>query len=366
MTKLKSVFSVFLFCIFLSIPSFVFADSPKVYVRIESYDKTLASGEVSAESFSEAVQKIGKESSIPIIISQSKNKKLIYSVNNINNNFFSQNDSWLGFVIRNGKVIAQKDFLNTKLNSSDEVVLYYGDSTKTKVIPYLKEEKAMDKVTLYAVNNYVSWSTVDGKIFSNNVSEGIQNVRVHLKNSKGTEQIVFTDMTGKALFNIEKADWYSYYADGYNSIDLPSVVKTSERETILGLKNDEALTRGEFASLIIGKKQKSVINSNVTFDDIVSHKYEWEIKEAVSQGILSGYSDKIFEPDKNISVLEAACVISRFLPDETSFTKTENIPSWAQKGIYTAKKNGILDGINDKLTSPLSSAAFMKMINNMN
>lgn len=359
------IVAVFLFC-FMTTESVMASRSQSVNVRIESYDKTLANGFVSANTFLEAVQKLGEKSKIDVVINQGNEEQKIYSVNDIKNNTFSKNDGWYGYIIRDGKVMQPSKTLNTTLMNNDEVVLYYGNIETTAILVNLEENISENKIVLKAVSNYVKWSSGNDGVISKKVSAPISGIRVSMNMPDGLQQVAMTDKNGLVSFGTTKAGYYSYIVEGYQKGTTPLLVKLPEKKVLLGIENVSSITRGELSAFIVNNLDVKAGNKSAEFSDIKNHKCAEEIKRAYSAGVISGYEDGTFRPDNKVTVLETAVILSRFFDEVPSEnTDINGVPKWAQKSIYTAITKGIIEKTETGYSEYVSVDKLNKMIENI-
>jgi len=92
-------------------------------------------------------------------------------------------------------------------------------------------------------------------------------------------------------------------------------------------------------------------------NDIGRHWAQNYIQSLVALGILNGYPDASFKPDKTISRAEFANIITAALklPDtetQTAFKDWGNTAAWARSGIASAAKAGIINGFADGTFQP--------------
>ncbi|MEQ4482371.1 S-layer homology domain-containing protein [Cohnella silvisoli] len=90
----------------------------------------------------------------------------------------------------------------------------------------------------------------------------------------------------------------------------------------------------------------------VNFSDISGHWAEANIKKAVSGGIVKGYPDGTFKPNRTVTRAEFAVMLMNALKPQgegaaLTFTDTAKIGSWAQKAIAKAVQAGIIKGYED-------------------
>ena len=357
---------IFIFVFLSGITALAMNDSPEVEVVIESYDKTLAKGSVFASSFLEAVQKLGKDAGISVVVSKTADKDEIHSVNGITNNYVRDKGEWLGFIIREGKIIEEKDFDRIKLCSGDTAVLFYGDAKTTKIAGKMEFlENGADVLNVKISGERVVWKSENGKIVSETIAENIKGAKVHLKSMDGREQVSLTSDSGEAVFNGMEAGLYSCYAEGYNTAGLPVIVKAQSRYVLFGVENPESVTRAEFAAIAANCKKPEASGVSVNMKDISGTRYEKEIILLASGGYVSGYDDGTFKPGKPVTLLEGVVILSRFLNDEAAPETDASVPDWAGKGIASAKANGLLKGISEGYFETINSEIMEKLILNM-
>ncbi|WP_240418111.1 S-layer homology domain-containing protein, partial [Paenibacillus periandrae] len=90
----------------------------------------------------------------------------------------------------------------------------------------------------------------------------------------------------------------------------------------------------------------------INFNDISGHWAETSIKQAVSSGIVSGYSDGTFMPEKSVTRAEFAVMLMNALKPQGEgaalmFTDKTKIGEWAQKAVAQAVQAGIITGYED-------------------
>jgi len=90
----------------------------------------------------------------------------------------------------------------------------------------------------------------------------------------------------------------------------------------------------------------------ISFTDIVGHWSEEAIKEAAAAGIVQGYDDGTFKPEKTVTRAEFAVMLMNALQAEESgaplaFTDNSAIGSWARTAIAQALQLGIVGGYPD-------------------
>ncbi|WP_136607682.1 Ig-like domain repeat protein [Paenibacillus dokdonensis] len=115
----------------------------------------------------------------------------------------------------------------------------------------------------------------------------------------------------------------------------------------------------KFAVLGVEKDSDSTSNSKqpTSFSDVSGHWAENNIKQAVSAGIVKGYQDGKFKPDRTVTRAEFAVMLMNALNpqgDEVALTFIDKskIGAWAQKPVMQAVYAGIITGYEDSTFRP--------------
>ncbi|RKP51415.1 hypothetical protein D7Z26_16615 [Cohnella endophytica] len=104
----------------------------------------------------------------------------------------------------------------------------------------------------------------------------------------------------------------------------------------------------------------------INFNDISGHWAEASIKQAVSAGIVSGYSDGTFNPNRIVTRAEFAVMLANALKlqgdgSELAFTDKGKIGSWAQKSVAQVVQASILTGYKDGTFRPDAEITRLEM-----
>jgi len=102
-----------------------------------------------------------------------------------------------------------------------------------------------------------------------------------------------------------------------------------------------------------------IIDTKPTIDlkDIAGHWAEANIKQAVSNGIVTGYPNETFKPNHTVTRAEFTVMLMKTLKlqgegAELSFTDSAKIGAWAQKAVAQAVQAGIIKGYKDGTFRP--------------
>ncbi|WP_261808088.1 S-layer homology domain-containing protein [Paenibacillus sp. N3.4] len=104
----------------------------------------------------------------------------------------------------------------------------------------------------------------------------------------------------------------------------------------------------KYAVFAVG--QAAVVPTN--FSDIAGHWGEVRIKQAVEDGIVSGYPDGTFKPNRTVTRAEFAVMLMNTLKPQgesakLNFTDGADIGAWAQQAISLAVREGWMNGYDD-------------------
>ena len=138
---------------------------------------------------------------------------------------------------------------------------------------------------------------------------------------------------------------------------------------------DANITRAEVTALI-NKLELSAVNQNSTvFTDVPSYEWYYDIiHNAVNSGLVSGYEDNTFQPQKNITRFEAISIVSRMVESaeansvQLPYSDRDSIPAWvadAVKNLYAAGIIGTYDSNAISGDIPITRAEMVRMLDKM-
>ncbi|MFD0670833.1 S-layer homology domain-containing protein, partial [Cohnella sp. GCM10027633] len=118
----------------------------------------------------------------------------------------------------------------------------------------------------------------------------------------------------------------------------------------------------KFAVLVVGQAAKPTID----FSDISEHWAKASIEQAVSNGIVTGYEDGTFKPDKTVTRAEFAVMLMNAIKPQgagaaLTFKDAAKIGSWAQKAVAQAVQAGIINGYEDGTFRPVGEITRAEM-----
>lgn len=152
-----------------------------------------------------------------------------------------------------------------------------------------------------------------------------------------------------------------YYYDEVNK----SWVKVSGSQMSGNRITAEVNHVAKFAVLVVDQatglpvtSSSTELTQEVQLSDISGHWAETSIKQAVSEGIVKGYTDGTFKPNAAVTRAEFAVMLMNALKPaenggELSFT--DSIPAWAEKSIAQAVEAKLIRGYEDTTFRPAAS-----------
>lgn len=105
-----------------------------------------------------------------------------------------------------------------------------------------------------------------------------------------------------------------------------------------------------FAVFAVAKEAQPSPPSVITFNDMQGHWAESTVAKLAGMGIISGYPDGTFKPERQVTRAEIASILVRALKldpgseQDLKFKDNAAIPAWAKGAIAAAAKEGIFKG----------------------
>ncbi len=126
-------------------------------------------------------------------------------------------------------------------------------------------------------------------------------------------------------------------------------------------KPNANITRAEFVKLVNGLIDYDT-KENISFVDVKTGDWFYEAVSIANEiGYISGYPDKSFRPNDNITREQAAAILSRvqYLGENTdvakNFSDNEKISSWALGTVGAASEAGFINGYENGSFKPLNN-----------
>lgn len=125
-------------------------------------------------------------------------------------------------------------------------------------------------------------------------------------------------------------------------------------------KPDRTISRAEFTAMLVRALGLTSDGSN-TFDDMADHWAKQAVSAAYSNGIIQGYDQRTFAPDDFITREQmAVMVVNALRINQTitnrSFADQDKISTWAHDAVMIATAYGIITGYPNNMLKPKSQA----------
>lgn len=137
-----------------------------------------------------------------------------------------------------------------------------------------------------------------------------------------------------------------------------TITKMAQLNIVKGFPNGEFLpgsgvTRAEFVTLIGNTLGWAAETTDVKFKDEIPLWAKGSIAAAVNKGIIKGYDDGTFRPNKVVTRAEMAVIIDKALnlPQSSrpsAYSDAKAIPDWAVQSIRNTKVTGLMLGSNNR------------------
>lgn len=120
---------------------------------------------------------------------------------------------------------------------------------------------------------------------------------------------------------------------------------------------DRSITRAEIAALINRKFKLASTKETLSFPDLPSSKWQFgPLATAVGAGYIKGYEDGTIRPDEAVTRQELAVIIARLsqleAKEDAAFADRDKFPVWSKTEIAAVAANGIMDGYGDATFAP--------------
>lgn len=321
---------------------------PTVNLRVEGPNSTIMSGNVEADTFIKAVQKLGEQNGIEVVMKNISNSQQLYSIDRVENNMYNSKDSWRAYIIRAGEILDVDNIVDANLNSQDNLVLYYGNPD-TKKITDINANYLDGKLEIAISSSLVKWNENNGVWEHETISVKLENVSVHLETGDGKVITKKVDDSGKAMFDVTIPNIYTYYADGYRKSDVPTVIKTAPVKIAVGLDSQSFLTRAEIVALFVNYFDIVYVEQDnpKVFEDISDDSvYKNQVYIAASNGLINGDGNNLFRPNDRVTFQEMAVIMYKIYENKPDMYETvDNIESsseWAKPYIEKAIQKGAI------------------------
>jgi hypothetical protein len=244
--------------------------------------------------------------------------------------------------------------MNTDLMNKDQVVLYYGNIDDTKRITDIKRGYSNGTLSIELSSAIVTWIQDNGIWGPKTIYNKLKNVNVHMFVADKNEMIQKTNEDGIAYFKITEPNVYTYYFEGYTSDNVPRILKTEKVTSVIGIKDERAITRAEFVALLVNNMATKVdITNKQGFTDVTERTmYKSQIETAQMLGLVSGNGEGAFRPEDKLTAQELAIIMNNVYKDKPNGAEKVNLENlkacddWAVTAITSMIQKGIVKDYN--------------------
>lgn len=243
---------------------------------------------------------------------------------------------------------------------------------KTQEIEDFKSKYVTRKITL---NSSVDFSRAVGVVF-NEENNTYVHVPTRFYNDENGNVVAEIMKKGNSIYTV--LEKHKSFTDMEHHWAKDNVETLASKFVINGMTEDqfapnEKITRAQFAALLVRALGLKVNNNgNSSFTDIKGTDwFKGVVNTAADEGLVTGYDDGSFKPNKTISRQEMAIMVVRALrvaeKDATisnaeknslleKFNDKQNISSWSQVEVAIAVKEGIITGKSANTFVPKDNA----------
>ena len=113
-------------------------------------------------------------------------------------------------------------------------------------------------------------------------------------------------------------------------------------------------SKGITAVALTGSLLLTPISSYAASDDITGHLFEQHMRTLINKGIMSGYGDNVYSPDKEITRAEFATLVAKALQLPQADSNFNDVPKsyGLYDGVSRAFGQGIIKGRSADTFSP--------------
>lgn len=239
-----------------------------------------------------------------------------------------------------------------KADSNQPVILTFSVETKDGQIWPLETRY----VTIQATTG-----TVSGGVFTPPGPDGSRGVLEATYQGLTVQIPVYTD----SMFNDTEDNWAD---EQINELAALGIIKGYEDGTY---RPDEPVTRAQLVSLLARLFQWPSVGTQFYFEDSVPEWAQEAVNAAVAQGVVSGYPDRTFLPNRPVTRAEVSVILDRAIKfpavnagllfddtaipgadEELDFIDAGSIPDWATASMSKVVSAGIMRGYEDGTIKP--------------
>ncbi|RIX59394.1 S-layer homology domain-containing protein [Paenibacillus nanensis] len=203
----------------------------------------------------------------------------------------------------------------------------------------------------------------------------LSDIGVYIEHSDGTKQLLKGVLVP---YNSQGDRGLQFVVDGFSLfalVQVPGLGETYEHEAYMNgygdrtFRPDRTITRAEMAAILSRVTAKEAVSADKSYSDVNAGSWAKDaISSATSTGLMQGYPDGSFKPDRNITRAEmaklAALLLDASPASGAGFADVSG--GWAEDAILAVQGAGIMRGYEDgtfRPEQPLTRAEAVTVIN---
>ncbi len=198
-------------------------------------------------------------------------------------------------------------------------------------------------------------------------------------NPDGTEEIIrdsYVDEDGNVVFDLDESATVKIVDNAKHFVDIDNhwaeddVNFVTARELFNGMDTthfvpNDAMTRAMMATVLFRLDGEHESEAAIDFTDVAAGDWFVEAVDwAAEMGVITGYSDGTFAPDKSITRQELVAMVYRFAGSPAvegamgmaGYDDADQVADWASAAMHWAVANGIIQGKGDNCLHPAGEA----------
>jgi murein DD-endopeptidase MepM/ murein hydrolase activator NlpD len=246
--------------------------------------------------------------------------------------------------IRNG--VATIEFIPLKVGSSDFTITFFGKTYLTGEIVIPLDREPLDSFAIETDHHYTTGEPEPVVVVALNKSgERITDFDL-------SEPVKLEIVQGNGVFSRDSLV-ASDFERGLATVNFTST--SNDTDVIIKVTNGEL------------KGASSILSSSLFADVEESHPYYQAIAYLKTQGVIQGYEDDTFRPDKAVSRVEALKLLFAGLGKEVVTGTSIDFPdtdsgAWYAPYVATAQRDGVVKGYPDGYFRPGNEVNRVEMI----
>ncbi|MCL2664460.1 MAG: S-layer homology domain-containing protein [Defluviitaleaceae bacterium] len=241
---------------------------------------------------------------------------------------------WICYIQRGAQIIKTNDLSLFVLEENDEVILFFGSPIETAILTDFSCEATPLGLQFFTGVTHTGWALEDETWVEQKTTEPVSGVTIRIALPNGYSVAVLTDENGTAFAEISAKGYVKYFAEGPREDGPPVIARTSERSIFFGAAQDSQVdgfvTRAQALVFWIEALGLQKNETEFFFTDVDPEAdYFAAVETAASIGLVAGYGDGTFRPERRITLLELCVIMTKlFHVVAPADAAVEDVPAW--------------------------------------